>query len=87
MIGAGVSAARSLCYDCDMTDKSATSAKKRPHAVDELPVLSDSERAQLLASLEEARQRIKSGEGIDFDPKTFKQRLIDIYRAAKRERR
>ena len=53
--------------------------------MEELPVLSDSERAQLRASLEEARQR--SGQSVDYDPNTFKQRLIDIYRAAKRERR
>lgn len=68
-----------------MTDKSATSAKKPPNAMDELPVLSDSERAQLRASLEAAQQR--SGQSVDYDPNTFKQRLIDIYRAAKRERR
>ena len=84
---ASVSPDGSPCYDCDMIDKSATSAKNRSTSMEEHPVLSDKERAQLRASLEEAEQRIKSGQGVDYDPKTFKKRLTDIYRGAKRERR
>jgi len=52
--------------------------------MEEIPVLSDKERAELVASLKEAEDRIKAGEAIDYDPKTFKKRLVGIYRAAKR---
>jgi hypothetical protein len=52
--------------------------------MEEIPVLSERERADLVASLEEAEARAKAGEGIDYDPKTFKKRLIDIYRGGKR---
>jgi hypothetical protein len=48
--------------------------------MEELPVLDDKERAELLASLTDAEARIKAGESIDYDPATFKSRLIDIYR-------
>jgi hypothetical protein len=34
----------------------------------------------LTASLEQAEARIKAGKAIDYDPKTFKERLISIYR-------
>jgi len=52
--------------------------------MEEIPVLSDQERAELRTSLEQAEARVKSGEAIDYDPKTFKDRLIGIFRAAKR---
>jgi hypothetical protein len=52
--------------------------------MEEVPVLSDEERAQLRASLEEAAGQIKAGQGVDYDSKTFKRRLIDIYRGGKR---
>ncbi len=72
-----------------MTSKAATDDRRRTTMVpvttmEELPVLSDKERAELRASLAEAENRIKTGEGIDYEPKTFKQRLIDIYRGIKR---
>jgi hypothetical protein len=72
-----------------MTSKTATSDKRRTTMVpvttmEELPVLSDKERAELRTSLEQAERRIKAGQGIDYGPKTFKQRLIDIYRGVKR---
>jgi len=43
-------------------------------------VLSEAERADLLAALKEAEARVKSGKAVDYDPKTFKQRLLNIYR-------
>ena len=52
--------------------------------MEEVPILSEGERAQLRASLEQAESRIKAGQGIDYDAKTFKKRLTDIYRGAKR---
>jgi hypothetical protein len=52
--------------------------------MEEAPVLSDKERAELRASLEEAEERIAAGQGVDYDPKTFKKRLMDIYRSRKR---
>ena len=52
--------------------------------MEEIPVLSDRERTELTASLKAAETRIKAGKAIDYDPKTFKYRLIDIYRSGKR---
>jgi hypothetical protein len=52
--------------------------------MEEIPVLSDGERAELQASLEQAEGRVKAGEAVDYHPKAFKDRLVAIYRAAKR---
>src|SRR4051794_30916539 len=77
------------CY-ITVVSKTATKDKRRRTTMvpvttmEELPVLSDSERAELRASLEEAEARIRAGHGIDFDPKTFKARLVDIYRGKNR---
>ena len=49
--------------------------------MEEIPVLSAKERADLLAVLKAAEARVKAGKAIDYDPKTFKDRLIGIYRA------
>ena len=51
---------------------------------EEIPVLSDRERAELTTSLREAEARIKAGNAVDYQPKTFKDRLIGIYRRGKR---
>jgi hypothetical protein len=73
-----------------MTSKAAASDKHRRTTMvpvttmEELPVLSDKERADLRASLEEAEGRIEAGQGIDYDSKTLKRRLLDIYRRVKR---
>jgi hypothetical protein len=48
--------------------------------MEELPVLDDKERAELLASLKAAEARMDAGEGIEYDPDTFMARLIRIYR-------
>lgn len=72
-----------------MTSKAAANDKRRTTMVpvttmEELPVLSDKERADLRASLEEAEGRIEAGQGVDYDARTFKRRLLDIYRGVKR---
>ena len=79
-----------MCYGSNMSSKTATKDKRRRTTMvpvttmEELPVLSDKERSDLHRSLEQAERRIKSGEGINYDPKTFKRRLLDIYRGVKR---
>jgi hypothetical protein len=72
-----------------MTSKTAAKSTRRTTMVpvttmEELPVLSDKERASLRTSLEQAEGRIDAGQGVDYDPKTFKRRLLDIYRSTKR---
>lgn len=72
-----------------MTSNAATSKRRRTTMVpvttmEELPVLSGKERADLRASLEEAEERIEAGQSVDYDAKTFKRRLLDIYRGVKR---
>ena len=52
--------------------------------MEEIPVLSDKERAELTASLKEAQARVRAGKAIDYDPKTFKDQLVGIYRGSKR---
>jgi hypothetical protein len=52
--------------------------------MEELPMLSDHERAQLRKSLEDAEARIKAGQGIDYESGSFKKRLIDMYHSVKR---
>lgn len=71
-----------------MTQKAANKDKRRRTTsvpvttMEEIPVLSEAERADLLAALKEAEARVKSGKAVDYDPKTFKQRLLNIYRGA-----
>jgi hypothetical protein len=52
--------------------------------MEEVPLLSPEERTALMASLEEAEARIKSGQGIEYDPAALKDRLLNIHRRAKR---
>jgi hypothetical protein len=52
--------------------------------MEEIPVLSEKERADLQQSLKDAEARIKVGQGVDYDPETFKSRLMGIYRGSKR---
>ena len=73
-----------------MSDKTATKNKRRRTTtvpvttMEEIPVLSNKERAELLASLKDAERRVKAGKAIAYDRKTFKKRLLGIYRGAKR---
>ena len=78
------------CYIGCMTMKAATDRKRRRTTVvpvttmEEIPVLDEQERAELIRALQEAEARAEAGEAVDYDPKTFKRRLIDIYRGLKR---
>ena len=78
-----------MCYGICMRNKASTTDKRRTTMVpvttmEELPVLSDKERDELRIALQQAELRIAAGQGIDYKPKTFKQRLLDIYRGVKR---
>ncbi len=78
------------CYILAMANKAAAKPKRRRTTMvpvttmEEIPVLSEEERAALLDSLEQAETRVRSGKAIDYDPKTFKDRLVHIYRGSKR---
>ena len=72
-----------------MSGKSATGPKRRTTMVpvttmEEIPVLDEHERAELLAQLKESQEQIKAGHYIVYDPKKFKERMMRIYRAKKR---
>ncbi len=78
------------CYILAMANKTAAKQKRRRTTMvpvttmEEIPVLSEKERAELLDSLKQAEARVRSGKAIDYDPKTFKDRLVHIYRGSKR---
>jgi hypothetical protein len=73
----------------NMTSKTATGDKSRRTAtppvtaMEEIPVLSEHKREELLTSLKEAKARAAAGQAADCDPATFKDRLIGIYRGGK----
>ena len=52
--------------------------------MEEIPVLADDERDELLGLLEDAQTEISSVEAVDYDPKSFKAGLTEIYRSPKR---
>ena len=52
--------------------------------MEEIPILSEQEREDLLESLRQAEARVKAGQAIDYDRKSFRERLIAIYRGSKR---
>jgi hypothetical protein len=52
--------------------------------MEEIPVLTDGERAELLASLKEAEAQIAAGNYSEYDPKEFRARFMRAYRGAKR---
>ena len=47
-------------------------------------MLADDERDELLGLLEDAQTEISSVEAVDYDPKSFKAGLTEIYRSPKR---
>lgn len=51
----------------------------------EFPAPGDKARAELLASLKQSEEDVWAGKAIDYDSKNFKDRLISIYRRAKRQ--
>ena len=79
-----------MCYILRMSTKlDSKHGRRRTTSVpvttmEEIPVLSESERADLLQSLKDAEARAAAGEAVDYDPETFKPRLMQIYRGGKR---
>ena len=73
-----------------MTTKPAAKDKRRRTTMvpvitmEEIPVLDDGERAELLRALKEAESRVEAGKAVDYGSRTFKRRLVDAYRGAKR---
>lgn len=51
--------------------------------MEEVPVLSEAERAEMIASLKAAETRIDAGQFTVFDPVKFKRRLIAIHNNVK----
>jgi len=61
----------------------ATDSRKRTTRIpvttmEEVPVLSDSERAELVASLEKAKTEIAEGDCVEHDSSTFVDRLMSV---------
>ena len=54
--------------------------------MEEVPVVSDTERDDMIASLKAAEARIAAGQYVEHDPDTFVERLMDIRAAALRKK-
>lgn len=71
-----------------MTTKSEQNSRRTTlvpvTTMEEVPVLTAEERADLINSLEAAEARVEAGDFTEYDPETFKDRLLDIHRNAKR---
>ena len=73
-----------------MSTKAAMSQKRRRTTsvpvttMEEIPVLDEQEREELIRALQEAERRAERGEAVDYDPQDFKRRLIEKYRGSKR---
>ncbi|MCW5717172.1 MAG: hypothetical protein KIS68_04995 [Bauldia sp.] len=52
--------------------------------MEDIPVLNDAERADLLRALKEAEADISAGRFTEYDPATFKARFNAVRRGAKR---
>jgi len=48
--------------------------------MEEVPILSSEERAELIAALQESEADIKAGRGKTYDSKTLTERFMRIYR-------
>jgi hypothetical protein len=54
--------------------------------MEEMPVISDAERDELIASLKEAEAEIAAGNFTIYNPDTFVDEMMAVYRAAKAKR-
>lgn len=67
-----------------MTTKTSHTARRTTMVpvttMEELPVLDEAERAELITSLKEAEARLDAEEGTDFVPGAFSSRLKALYR-------
>jgi hypothetical protein len=68
----------------ETTNQSRRTTSVPVTTMEEVPVLSDQERADLVVSLNEAEARVKAGESTNYESASFKKRLLDIYRGVKR---
>ncbi len=55
--------------------------------MEEVVILSEEERAEMLASLKAAEARIAAGRYVEHDPDTFVDRLMDVRAAAMRDKK
>ena len=55
--------------------------------MEELPILSDEERAEMLASLKAAEARIAAGQYVEHDRESFVKRMLDVRAAAMRNKK
>ena len=54
--------------------------------MEEVPIVSDTERAEMLASLKAAEARIAAGQYVEHEPNTFVGRMMGIRAAALRKK-
>ena len=54
--------------------------------MEELPILSEEERAEMLASLKAAEARLAAGQCVEHDPDTFVDRLMKVRASAIRRK-
>ena len=77
-----------LCYDPAMTSDLAGKRRRTRlepvTTMEEVPVLNDKERADLIGSLQQAQADTAAGKGSEFDPDTFRECLLDVYRRKRR---
>jgi uncharacterized protein (DUF58 family) len=70
-----------------VSDKRTRSTLIPVTTMEEVPVLTEQERAEMLAALKEAETRIDAGAYVVYDPATYKDRLMAIYREARAARK
>ena len=69
-------------------DKKARRTARVPvTTMEEVPILSEEERAEMLASLKAAEARIAAGECVEHDPDTFVDRLMKVRATAIRRKK
>jgi hypothetical protein len=68
-------------------DKKARRTARVPvTTMEELPILSEEERAEMLASLKAAEARVAAGQCVEHDPDTFVDRLMKVRAGAIRRK-
>ena len=68
-------------------DKKARRTARVPvTTMEELPILSEEERAEMLASLKAAEARLAAGQCVEHDPDTFVDRLMKVRASAIRRK-
>jgi len=68
-------------------DKKARRTARVPvTTMEELPILSEEERAEMLASLKAAEARVAAGQCVEHDPDTFVDRLMKVRASAIRRK-